>query len=143
LVIKSHDKIHIIRLLLRIVAAVFFVGAGINHFVKPEFYRQIIPPSFPARRFLVVVSGVCEMAGGVGLLIRPLRRTAGWGLVALLCAVFPANVYMAISPQLTPGRVFPHWLLWARLPLQAVLIAWVWFVGIGSYPSREDGRRNG
>jgi uncharacterized membrane protein len=90
-----------------------------------------------------VVSGVCEMAGGVGLLIRPLRRTAGWGLVALLCAVFPANVYMAVSPQLTPGRVFPHWLLWARLPLQAVLIAWVWFVGIGSSPSREDGRGNG
>jgi len=123
---------------MRIIAAVFFVGAGINHFVKPEFYRQIIPPIFPARALLVLLSGICEIAGGVGILIRPLRRAAGWGLIALLCAVFPANVYMATSPQLTPGRDFPHWMLWARLPLQLVIIAWIWFVAIASSPSRED-----
>ncbi len=128
---NSRDSVDLIRLLLRIIAALFFVGAGINHFLKPQFYRQIIPPSFPARSLLVVVSGVCEIAGGAGLLIPPLRRPAAWGLIALLCAVFPANVYMATSPQLTPGRDYPHWLLWARLPLQLVIIAWVWFVGIG------------
>jgi len=87
---------------------------------------------------LVLLSGICEIAGGVGILIRPLRRAAGWGLIALLCAVFPANVYMATSPQLTPGRDFPHWMLWARLPLQLVIIAWIWFVAIASSPSRED-----
>lgn len=125
------DPINTTRLLMRIAAALFFIGAGINHFLKPQFYRQIIPPSFPARSLLVAVSGVCEIAGGVGLLIPPLRRPAAWGLIALLIAVFPANVYMATSPQLTPGRDYPHWLLWARLPLQLVIIAWVWFVGIG------------
>jgi uncharacterized membrane protein len=118
------------RLVLRWIAAISFIGAGINHFLKPEFYQQIIPPSFPHRPMLVVVSGIGEIAGGLGLLIRPLRRVAGWGLILLLCAVFPANVYMAISPQATPGRNYSHWLLWARLPLQAVMIAWVWFVGV-------------
>jgi uncharacterized membrane protein len=117
-----------IRLLLRFLAAIFFVGAGINHFVKPEFYRQIIPPIFPARALLVAVSGVCEIAGGIGLLIPPLRPAAGWGLIALLIAVFPANIYMAVSPQSIPGQNFPHWMLWARLPLQLVMIVWIWFV---------------
>jgi|SRR5580700_975293 uncharacterized membrane protein len=132
---NSPDSINSTRLLLRIIAALFFIGAGINHFLKPQFYRQIIPPLFPARSLLVVLSGVCEIAGGAGLLIPPLRRPAAWGLIVLLCAVFPANVYMATSPRLSPARDFPHWLLWARLPLQLVIIAWVWFVGIG--------RRNG
>jgi len=135
---KPRPIIHPVRLLMRIIAAVFFVGAGINHFVKPEFYRQIIPPIFPAPSLLVSMSGVCEIAGGVGLLIRPLRRAAGWGLIALLIAVFPANVYMATSPQLTPGRGFPHWMLWARLPLQGVIIAWVWFVAIAASQSPEN-----
>jgi uncharacterized membrane protein len=125
-----HHGVHTIRLLLRWIAAIFFIGAGINHFLKPEFYQQIIPPSFPDRPILVVVSGIGEIAGGLGLLIRPLRRAAGWGLILLLCAVFPANVYMAISPQSTPGRNYPHWALRARLPLQAVIITWVWFVGV-------------
>jgi uncharacterized membrane protein len=128
---NSRDSINSTRLLLRIMAALFFIGAGINHFLKPQFYRQIVPPLFPARSLLVMVSGICEIAGGAGLLIPPLRRPAAWGLIALLCAVFPANVYMAISPQQNPGRYFSHWLLWARLPLQLVIIAWVWFVGIG------------
>ena len=87
-------------------------------------------PSFPDRPMLVVISGIGEIVGGVGLLIRPLRRAAGRGLIILLCVVFPANVYMAISPQQTHGWNYPHWLLWTRLPLQLVIIAWVWFVGI-------------
>src|ERR1700691_748464 len=105
---NSRDSVDLIRLLLRIIAALFFVGAGINHFLKPQFYRQIIPPLFPARSFLVALSGICEIAGGIGLLIPPLRRPAAWGLIALLCAVFPANIFMATSPQPTPGRDFPQ-----------------------------------
>src|SRR5438067_1732253 len=80
------------RVLLRVLAATFFVGAGVNHFAKPEFYRSIVPPGFPDPPLLVAVSGACEIAGGVGLLVRPLRRSAGWGLIALLLAVLLAAV---------------------------------------------------
>jgi len=78
---------------------------------------------------LVVISGICEVAGGAALLIRPLRRAAGWGLIALLIAVFPANIYMACHPDQIDLHIEP-WLLWLRLPLQAVLVGWVWFAAI-------------
>ena len=87
----------------------------------------MVPPGFPSRAMLVIVSGVCEIAGGVGLLIPLLRRRAGWGLIALLIAVFPANIYMALHPELFG---FAPWLLWTRLPLQVVIIAWIWFVAL-------------
>jgi uncharacterized membrane protein len=106
-------------------AAIFFILAGAFHFLRPELYLKIMPPCFPDPRLLVAVSGAAEIAGGVGLLIRPLRCAAGWGLIALLIAVFPANLYMAQRPELFH---FAPWTLWARLPLQAVFIAWVWFV---------------
>ena len=115
------------RTLLRWLAAIFFIVAGIGHFVKPEMYLKIMPPYFPAPSLLVFISGVAEIAGGIGLLIRPLRRAAGWGLIALLIAVFPANIYMLQHPDLF--QISP-WILWARLPFQIVFIAWVWFVGI-------------
>ena len=117
----------IIRTLLRWLAAIFFIIAGIVHFVKPEMYLKIMPPYFPAPILLVFISGVAEIAGGIGLLIRPLRRAAGWGLIALLIAVFPANIYMLQHPGLFD---LAPWILWARLPFQIVFIAWVWFVGI-------------
>lgn len=106
--------------------------AGANHFIDAPFYREIIPPSFPAPALLVAISGVCEIAGGVGLFIRPLRRAAGWGLVALLIAVFPANLYMAEHHE---QMRFAYWLLLLRLPMQGVLIYWVWHV------SRDTDRR--
>jgi uncharacterized membrane protein len=112
---------------LRWLAAIFFIAGGIGHFVRPEFYQQLVPPGFPSPKVLVIVSGIAEIAGGLGLLIPRLRRAAGWGLVALLIAVFPANIYMVAHPErfgITP------WLLWARLPLQGIFIAWVWFVAI-------------
>jgi uncharacterized membrane protein len=115
------------RIILRWLAMIFFVVAGTFHFLKPGPYVQIMPPYFPAPQLLVAVSGLAEIAGGVGLLIRPLRRAAGWGLIALLIAVFPANIYMAQHP----GQFhFAPWILWLRLPLQIVFIAWVWFVAI-------------
>src|SRR5436190_639283 len=83
-----------LRAVLRWLAAAFFVAVGVKHFLNPVFFRQIVPPALPHPALLVVVSGVCEIAGGVGLLFRRLRRAAGWGLIALLVAVFPANVYM-------------------------------------------------
>jgi uncharacterized membrane protein len=122
--------------IIRLLAAIFFVVAGTLHFVKPDLYRQIIPPFLPEPQLLVMVSGIAEIAGGLGLLLAPVRRAAGWGLIALLIAVFPANVYMALHAEqfhITP------WLLWARLPLQAVFIAWVWWVGIQHAPRDLDG----
>jgi len=116
-----------LRIALRWIAAIAFALAGINHFVNPAFYEQIIPPAFPAPTMLVAVSGVCEIAGGIGLLIAPLRRSAGWGLIALLVAVFPANIYMAMHPERFIGMGSGRWLLWLRLPLQFVFIAWIWF----------------
>jgi uncharacterized membrane protein len=125
-----------LRIGLRWLAAVFYVAAGLNHFIKPSFYREIVPPGFPNPALLVTVSGVFEVAGGIGLLVRPLRRVAGWGLVALLVAVFPANVYMAVHPDRIPNLHVPQWILWLRLPLQAILIVWVWFVSLARRTAR-------
>jgi uncharacterized membrane protein len=121
------------RTILRWLASIFFVVAGTFHFLKPEMYLQIMPPYFPAPQLLVAVSGIAEIAGGGGLLIRPWRRAAGWGLIALLIAVFPANLYMLQHP----GQFhFAPWILWARLPLQGVFIAWVWFAAIRRPPRK-------
>lgn len=115
------------RATLRWLAALGFVAAGANHFIRPQLYREIMPPGLPRPDVLVAVSGFAEIAGGVGLLIPSLRRLAGCGLIALLIAVFPANLYMAVAPQKIRGLHVSRWLLWVRLPLQALLIAWVWF----------------
>ena len=113
------------RIALRGLAAAGFVIAGVLHFVYPAKYQSIIPPRFPSPAALVAISGVAEIAGGLGLLIRPLRRAAQWGLIALLIAVFPANIHMALHPERIPELHVSRWLLWARLPLQGVLIFWV------------------
>ena len=104
--------------------ALVFVGAGVMHLVRPRMFEAIVPPSFPWPRAAVLVSGAAEIAGGIGLLVEPLRPWAGWGLVALALAVFPANVYMAREAARF-RRLAPRWALWARLPLQFVLIGWI------------------
>lgn len=109
----------------RYVLALLFIGAGIMHFVAPAGFVRIVPPYLPAPLLLVYVSGVAEIAGGLGLLIPGTRRLAGWGLIALLLAVFPANIYMLQAHG--AGLPVPMWALWLRLPLQLVLIAWVWW----------------
>jgi uncharacterized membrane protein len=119
------------RTALRWSATLLFVAAGLNHFRNPVFYRQIVPPGLPEPDLLVAISGVCEVAGGIGMLIPPLRKWAGWGLIGLLVAVFPANIFMAMHPEQIPGLQIPPWLLWLRLPLQPVLIIGVWFATRG------------
>jgi uncharacterized membrane protein len=107
-----------------------FVAAGLNHFVKPEVYVKIMPPYLPWHYELVLISGVFEILGGVGLLIPRTSRAAAWGLIALLVAVFPANAHMALHPEVG-AELFPALppaAYWIRLPFQAVLIAWAyWF----------------
>jgi uncharacterized membrane protein len=117
--------------ILRLLAAVFFIGAGANHFRSPDFYERIVPPSFPSPHLLVVISGIAEIMGGLGLLVPSLRRAAGWGLIALLVTVFPANIYMAIHPEKFADLHLPEWTFLARLPLQVAFVAWVWFVALG------------
>jgi uncharacterized membrane protein len=102
----------------------FFVLAGALHFVRPGVYASIVPDYLPAHRALVYASGVAEAAGGAGLLHPATRRLAGPWLAATLLAIFPANVWMAQHPEryrIPGGRAT----LVARLPVQAVLIAWV------------------
>ena len=108
------------------VLAVSFVVAGANHFLNPGPYLAMMPPYLPWPEGLIMVSGIAEIAGGLGILIPKVRRLAGWGLIALLVAVFPANVQVALHGW--PGVPMPQWALWARLPLQGVLIAWVYWV---------------
>jgi uncharacterized membrane protein len=103
----------------------FFILAGMNHFVMPRAYRRVVPPRLRRRAAqLVVLSGVAEVAGGAGALLEPTRRAAGVSLIALLAAVFPANLYMARAPERFP-RV-PRWALYARLPLQPLMMWWAW-----------------
>ncbi len=84
-----------------------------------------MPPWLPRPLTLVYLSGIAEVLGGVGVLFSMTRRLAGAGLIALLLAVFPANVYAATHGMIVGGNVVAPWLLWARLPLQALLIYWV------------------
>jgi uncharacterized membrane protein len=111
----------------RILLAVFFVAAGVSHFLLRDFYLAIVPPYLPAHRMLVDVSGVFEILGGLGVLLPATRSAAGWGLVALLCAVFPANLHMALHPEQFAAMGFTPGALYARLPLQAVFVAWAWW----------------
>jgi uncharacterized membrane protein len=103
----------------------FFVAAGGNHFLDPDFYLRMMPPSLPAPLGLVYLSGVLEIVGGVAVFVPKLRSIAGWGLVLLLVGVFPANVYMALHPEQFPE--FAPILLWIRLPLQGLFIAWAYW----------------
>jgi len=109
----------------RLVLAAFFIAAGVNHFAMPRPYEQIVPPRLKrdARR-LVWASGVAEIAGGVGVLLPWTRRASGVGLIALLAAVFPANLHMAREPG--RFRKIPRWALYGRLPLQPLMMLWAW-----------------
>lgn len=111
----------------------FYVFAGLMHFVNPGFYLQMMPPYLPAHGALVFLSGVAEVVLGVAVLVPSLRRLAGWGIVALLIAVFPANLHMALHQlPIHGGPAFMETpdpvALWLRLPLQLVLIAWALWV---------------
>lgn len=107
--------------------AAFYVAAGINHFRVPEFYLQIMPPWLPWHRELVLLSGVAEVGLGAALLVPRLRRAAAWGVVALLVAVYPANLHMWWNDVAIDGQPTPPGFHAVRLPLQLLLIAWAWW----------------
>ena len=113
----------------------FFVLAGANHFAMPRYYRRIVPPGFGDPNTVVVVSGVAEIAGGVGVLVPSTRRLAGLALIVLLAAVFPANVHMAVNAEQFQNLRVPRWALWLRLPLQPLMAWWTWRA---TQPSRSS-----
>jgi len=111
-----------------VLLALFYLVAGLNHFRVPEAYLPIMPDYLPYPLELVFLSGFFEVVLGLLVLPRRTRKAAGWGLVALLIAVFPANIHMALHAESFP--IVAPALLWLRLPFQGVLIAWVYFAAI-------------
>ena len=107
----------------------FFVLAGTMHFVRPHVYRQIVPPYLPAPDELVYLSGVAEVAGGLGLMLESTQRRASWWLVLTLLAIFPANLHMALHPEQYPEVPGGARSLKLRLPVQALFILWVLVAG--------------
>jgi uncharacterized membrane protein len=124
-----------VKAVLLYVMGAFYVVAGVMHFANPDFYLPMMPPYLPYHRELVFLSGVAEVLCGLGVLYRPTRRIAAWATIALLIAVFPANVHVALHNVPLGGRTegFGIW-NWVRLPFQVVLILWAWW-----YTRPDDG----
>lgn len=120
---SSHRRKEILRVFL----AISMMVVGITHFLRPEQYARIVPPQLPYPFKLVYISGFFEILGGIGLLIPLVSVAAAWGLIALFIAVFPANINMAVNNIPLDGIPHNQALYWARLPFQAVLIAWAWW----------------
>jgi uncharacterized membrane protein len=108
------------KLVSLVVMGMFYIFAGAMHFIKPSFYLALMPPWLPWHRGLVAVSGVIEVALGLLVLVPATRPYAAWGIIALLLAVFPANIHAAITAVPGAGG-------YVRLPLQVVFIAWAWW----------------
>jgi len=117
-----------------VVIALAFIGAGLNHFLNEDFYVSIMPPYIPAHLELVYLSGVLEAMGGLALLYPKLRRIAGLSLMLLTLAVFPANIHMALNPELYTD-IASAIALYIRLPLQFVILAWLYWVSQGDESS--------
>ena len=106
--------------------AAFYIYAGYSHFSKAWFFYKITPPALQKwKKPINVIVGVAEIAGGIGLLIPQTRAAAAWGIILLLIAVFPANIYMLTSKG--AGMKIKMWFLWLRLPLQLVFLAWAYW----------------
>ena len=118
-----------LRVIVRWVFSLSLIAVGVSHFTDPEPFVEIMPPPLaPWALELVYWSGVFEILGGVGLLVERTRRLAGWGVLALLVAVYPANIYMAVEGVGFAGLEPNPVALWLRLPLQFVFMAVTWWV---------------
>ncbi len=119
-----------IQTIFRWLATVFFVVAGLLHFIIPEFYLAMMPPFIPFQQFFILISGIAEMAGAIGIQISRLRKFAGIGLIVLLVGIFPANIYVAIVNPVIPNLEYSASSMWWRLLLQPIFIVWIWWVSI-------------
>jgi uncharacterized membrane protein len=111
------------RIVGKSVFGVAFIVAGVLHFVRPDAYMKIMPPYLPWHLPLVIISGIAEIGLGALLLVPRFSPIAAWGLIALLIAIFPANLYLYQHQEILPASPTLHLL---RLPLQGVLILWAW-----------------
>ncbi len=103
------------------------IGIGVLHVILLSAFTKAVPDFLPHPRILVLISGACEAAGGLGLMIPATRKLAALGLIALYLAVFPANINMAMHADRWLAPPYQS-LLWLRLPFQAGFIAWAWMV---------------
>ncbi|MEO9887742.1 MAG: hypothetical protein ABJR05_17075 [Balneola sp.] len=110
-----------------IIIGLLFIAIGIYHFVNPTFFVKIVPDYIPNHKAMVFWSGVAEVVGGIGIMIPQTKTYAGWGLILLLIAVFPANIDMFIKAYQKHGMTTYTWLTLLRLPLQFILIYWVFW----------------
>ena len=117
---------------IRAIATIFLV-AGVGHFASPTFFERIMPRWVPNAHAAVVWSGIAEILGAIGLLVPATRVAASWGLIALLVVVFPANVQMLIAARESGAPLLNVLVLVARLPLQPLMIWWVWRAGVRGY----------
>lgn len=116
----------------RWVLGLVLIGQGVNHFIMTDVMVRMMPAALPAHRELVWLSGIAEIALGL-LAMRPQTRVlAGWGILALLVAVFPANLNMALEAD--GWSEIPSWGLWARLPFQLLFGWWAWTTCIARRP---------
>ena len=125
------------RTALRFFVALAFIGAGVTHFTNPDPFVAMMPAFLPWHLELVYLSGVFEILGGIGLAIPRTRRIATWGLLALLVAAFPANINMAVNELYLFGAQ-EEWQLWARLPVQLVLAALVYWGGLAGQQTAPE-----
>lgn len=117
-----------LKCVMRLLLAATMVLAGSLHFAIPDPYVAIMPAFLPWHLELVYISGVLEILGGLGLLLRRTRRAAAWGLILLYICVFPANLNMAVNEiQAASFTIDPFW-MWARLPFQLLFIAWAYWM---------------
>jgi len=117
------------RRIARVILALSFIWVGILHFATPDIFLAIMPPYLPWPLELVYVSGFFEILGGIGLVIPQTRRWATWGLLALLVAVYPANIHMLVNEVYLPDMPREKWILWARMPFQFVFAGAVLWTG--------------
>jgi uncharacterized membrane protein len=118
----------------RLLFAAIFITAGVLHFVRKDFFLKIMPPYLPWHLEIVYLSGVIEILLGCLLLFEPTRRLAAWGLIALLIAVFPANIHVFMNQHIIDA---PAWVHFIRLPIQGLLVLWAWaYTGPGNAATR-------
>jgi uncharacterized membrane protein len=121
---------HPLRTVGLVVQSLFYVAAGINHFWHSRTYVAIMPPHYSHPLLLVQVSGAAEILGGIGLLVPTTRRVAAWGIIAMLLVYLDVHLFMATHPE--RFAPLPVWALYARIPLQFVLVAWAYAFGASS-----------
>jgi uncharacterized membrane protein len=127
------------RLILRLVMAAIYVGAGCLHLAVPDAFAAIVPPAIPSARMVVLLTGACEIAGGFGLLVPATRRLAGVMLAIYAICVWPANIYQAFWHVRLPLVPDSWWYHGPRIALQPVLVWWALFAGgVLDWPFRYD-----